>query len=188
MAPRTTSVHIFVSSIDHVHLMLQMTLPPRLHEILLQHLQAEEGILQRMQEFAAGINHAGFEVRSLTEQQAGLSQLVGDLFALQLQRQALRGAIARLCQCEPETVVLSRIQLATPQANATLDRYRQDLAQRAEQTKACLQTAETTLRGWAGIVNFVLGELLGSAGTSDRYAANGQRIASSRVGAIDVRT
>lgn len=145
-------------------------------------------MLQRMQDFAVGINRSGFEMRHLTEQQAGLSQIVGDLCAVQIQRQALRGAIARLCQCEPEAVVLSRIQLATPQADAALERYRRDLKERAQQVKACLQTAETTLRGWAGIVNFVLGELLGAAGTSDRYAANGQKVSSPRVGTIDVRT
>lgn len=168
--------------------MLTPPLTPRLHEILLQHLQAEEEVLLRMRDFAGTVNEAGFQIRILVEQQVGLSQLMGDLFAVQMQRQALFGAIARLWGCPPDRVTLSRIRVEPASDKVRLEQRRLALAQLARQAQAGMQTAESTLRGWSGITNFVLGELLGSAGTSDRYTANGQRMTSPRVDFIDVRT
>lgn len=168
--------------------MLTTPLTPRLHEILLQHLQVEEDVLLRLRDFAEKINQGGFQIRVLTEQQAGLSQLMGDLFAIQLQRQALFSAIARLCGGSTEHVTLSRIRLESADAKSRLDQQRDNLVRLAHQVRAGMQMAEATLRGWSGITNFVLGELLGAAGVSDRYTATGQRMTSPRAGTLDVRT
>jgi len=169
-------------------MLLTNRLTPRLQEILLQHLQGEEELLLRMQEFAGTINRTGLQTLSSPEQQTGFSAFMEDLFALQLQRQALCGAIARCWNCEPGTVRLSQVQLDSALAMEQLQHLRRRLMFLAHQTQASLQAAESMLKGWSNIINLVMGELLGTNATTGRYAANGQRVASTRIGSLDVRT
>jgi len=145
-------------------------------------------LLLRIQELAGTIGRTGLQSMSSPEQQAGFSMLMEDLFALQLQRQALCGAIARCWNCEPGAVRLSRVQLDSSLAAEQLQQLRHRLMSLAHQTQASLQAAESMLKGWSNIINLVMGELLGTNAATGRYAANGQRVASTRIGSLDVRT
>ncbi|WP_437227754.1 hypothetical protein SH661x_000537 [Planctomicrobium sp. SH661] len=163
-------------------------LPPRLYEILLKHLQDEEGVLHRLQGLARNFNDGGYQSLSRVENQAELSGLLQDSLQLHQNRQGIRQAISQWMQCEPGSVRLSRLTLNSPAAEAELKQRREHLSQLAIESQATWKTIEESFRGWSGIVGFVLGELLDSSNTSDRYGANGQRVAVTRICSIDMRS
>lgn len=163
-------------------------LSPRLLEILLQHLQIEEKVLQRVQDLAQSLAGDGFRLLNLVERQADVSCILSDVLELQIHRQHICRAIARTCGCNPATVRLSHFQAGTVAQTEELDERRKHLVQLAVDTRGSLQAAEKSLQGWSGIVNFVLSEVLDSTAASDRYGATGHRLAPLRICNIDVRS
>jgi len=163
-------------------------IPQQLNEYVLQHLQNEEAVLLQMKTFAASLTAEGFQVRSLIESQSGLTALLDHVVQIQEQRQQFCQALGQLLGCSPSVIRLSELDLGTPVANEQFHRRREKLIDLAIATRTCLSTADQTLRGWSGIINFVLGELLGPNANSDRYTATGQKMASTRAYSIDVRS
>lgn len=151
-------------------------------------MAVEEQILHRALQLIRSLSSSGVRVPVLSNVQESLASLTADMQQLQLHRHDLRQALALAWKCDPVLVRLSRVQLETPVATSVLQTQRERLQQLAHELSCSLAAAELTLRGWSGIVGIVLGELLGMTGTSDRYASNGQRVTSTRITGIDVRT
>lgn len=163
-------------------------LTPRLIEILTDHLQAEESYLLRLKGLAENLMLTGGQVPPLAEHQSELSALLGEMLELQVRRDAIRDAAARLSGSDAAGFRVSKIRLSSSEADEMLQKRRNDLQSLAVATQATVSTAEATLKGWSGIVNSVLSELLETHGQNDRYNASGHRLTRMPDCPVDVRS
>jgi hypothetical protein len=163
-------------------------LNPRLIEILSDHLEAEESYLLRLKCLAEKLTSSGGQVPPLAEHQSELSALVGEMLELQLRRNAIREAAGKLSGTDPAHFRVSNIRLPSPEAEESLQKRRRELQSLAVTTQATVSTAEATLKGWAGIVNSVLSELLDPTSQCDRYTASGHRLTRVPDCPVDVRS
>lgn len=164
------------------------TLPRQLLDQVLRQLDAETRLLERVQSLSEALTAGGLQGPALLEKQPELAALAQAAALVEESRQEIRRGIALAWQCPAGEVRLSRLQLSTPAETQTFDTRRQALLAQAIRTTAALRTTQGTLRGWHAIVSFVLGEVLGTAQTPDRYAADGQRVAPSAAAGIDIRS
>jgi hypothetical protein len=157
-------------------------------ERLLAHLQIEADALQRILALTISMTAGGISTPELATCQSELAAIADNASHLQQARLLLRRDLATKLGCAPEEVRLSRIQLEHAAATRMFQNRRAEVAELAIRVAAGLRTAEATLRGWSGIIGFVLGEVLIAPSGADRYSAKGQRVSASPQIGIELRS
>jgi hypothetical protein len=168
--------------------MSSRSLPAPLVEEILQQLDAEAAILRQIDALSRDLTRGGLAGSLQTDRPAELTHALQAWAGVEVRRATVRRQVGQTWGCPPQQVRLSQARVTPASLSQEFHRRRRDVLHLAVQAGAALHTAQETLRGWQGLVNFVLGQALPSAGDPGRYAANGQRVAPAARYGIDMRS